>query len=325
MFPKRTGYDASVVPVGLSRPEVSTCDMNPESNSAPSSAVDTGELVHFSSLGETLCGRFVPGCGTGRRPVLVVSHGAGEFKENYHELAAHLAAQGISSLLVDMHGHGASGGRPYHVSIREWVADLDAALDYLATRPDVDVARIGAFGLSSGGTAILEAAATDRRWKALVTLDATVMNTLPWSVTLSMGLMCALGWLKRLVTGADLRISIVKLLDEVPLASDPDINARLRVDPGKLKAFQNFPLPGAAQAFFVNTIRRVHAVRAATLVLWGADDQLDPPSTAHRLHDALTCEKRLEIIEGNGHVGHLDRNRARVFEATTEWLLKHLA
>jgi pimeloyl-ACP methyl ester carboxylesterase len=299
--------------------------MNSDSNPATSSVGDSGELVHFSSLGVTLCARFVPGRGSGRRPVLVVSHGAGEFKENYHELAAHLAAQGISSLLLDMHGHGASGGRPYHVSIREWVADLGAALEYLASRPDVDAARVGAFGLSSGGTAILEAAATDPRWKALVTLDATVMNTLPWSVTLSMGLMCGLGWLKRLFTGADLRISIVKLLDEVPLASDPQINARLRTDPGKLNAFQNFPLPGAGQAFFVNTICRVHAVRAATLVLWGADDQLDPPSTAHRLHDALTCEKRLEIIEGNGHVGHLDRHRARVFQATTEWLLKHLA
>lgn len=299
--------------------------MNSDLNPAASSAGDTGEIVHYSSLGVTLCAHFVPGRGVGRRPVLVVSHGAGEFKENYHELAAHLAAEGISSLLLDMHGHGASGGQPYHVDIREWVADLSSALDYLASRPDVDAARIGAFGLSSGGTAILEAAATDPRWKALVTLDATVMNTLPLSVTLSMGLMCGLGWLKRLLTGADLRISIVKLLDEVALASDPQINARLRTDPGKLNAFQNFPLPGAAQAFFVNTIRRVHAVRAATLVIWGADDQLDPPSTAHKLHDALTCEKRLEIIEGNGHVGHLDRHRVRVFQATTEWLLKHLA
>jgi pimeloyl-ACP methyl ester carboxylesterase len=299
--------------------------MNFDPNPSQPSPHGSGELVHFSSLGATLCARFVPGRGSGPRPVLVVSHGAGEFKENYLELATHLAGHGISSLLLDMHGHGASGGRPYHVSMREWVADLSAALDYLVTRPDVDAGRIGAFGLSSGGTAILESAVHDRRWKALVALDATVMNTLPFSVTLSMGLMCGMGWLKRLFTGSDLRISIVKLLDEVPLASDPQINARLRTDPGKLKAFQSFPLPGAAQAFFVNTIRRVHAVRVATLVLWGADDRLDPPSTAHRLHDALTCEKRLEIIEGNGHVGHLDRHRARVFEVTTEWLLKHLA
>ena len=184
---------------------------------------------------------------------------------------------------------------------------------------------IGAFGLSSGGTAILEAAVIDPRLSALVALDATVMNTLPLSVTITMAAASAFGYLKRLITGKDLRISIVKLLDEVSLASDPAINAKLRVDPGKLKAFKNFPLPGAAQAFFVNTIRRVPKITTPTLVIWGEDDQLDPVTTAHALHDALTCEKQLEIIAGNGHVGHLDRNRARVFDLTAEWLLKHLA
>jgi uncharacterized protein len=165
----------------------------------------------------------------------------------------------------------------------------------------------------------------DPRLRALVTLDATVMNTLPLSVTITMAAASAFGYLKRLITGGDLHISIVKLLDEVSLASDPAINAKLRVDPGKLKAFKNFPLPGAAQAFFVNTIRRVPAIAVPTLVIWGEDDQLDPVTTAHALHNALTCEKRLEIIAGNGHVGHLDRHRERVFDLTAEWLLKHLA
>ncbi len=285
-----------------------------------------GERVSFQSLGVPLQARFVAAAGsTAPAPVLIVSHGAGEFKENYLEMASYLSARGIASLLLDMHGHGESGGRAYHVSIPEWTADIIAAIDYLQTRPDVDGARISAFGLSSGGTAILEAAVVDPRLKALIALDATVMNTLPWSTTLVMGGLSLMGKIKRALTGEDLRISIVKLLDEVALASDPEINAKLKVDPGKLRAFSRFPLPGASEAFFVNTIKRVPKIKAATLVIWGADDELDPVSTAIRLHETLTCVKQLEIVEGNGHVGHLDRHRERVFELVSDWLLVHLA
>ncbi|TDU64653.1 alpha-beta hydrolase superfamily lysophospholipase [Prosthecobacter fusiformis] len=294
------------------------------SSQSSDSQDDRRELVRFSSLGVDIYAYFIPAATGTVSPVLIVSHGAGEFKENYLEMAGHLSKRGISCLLLDMHGHGASGGHPYHVRIKDWVADLQAAIDYLVTRKDVDPQKIGAFGLSSGGTAILEAAVIEPRLRALVALDATVMNTLPWSITLSMGSLSFLGYLKRLITGKDLRISIVQLLEEVELASDPEINARLRVDPGKIRAFQNFPLPGAAAAFFVNTIRRVDQIKAATLVIWGEDDHLDPVSTAHKLHQTLTCTKGLEIVKGNGHAGHLDRNRLRVFDLTADWLIKHM-
>lgn len=295
-----------------------------EPSRAPAAA--SRERVVFRSLGVDIHAYFISAQNTEPPgPTLIVSHGAGEFKENYLEMAEYLSKRGVSCLLLDMHGHGDSGGHRYHVAMKEWVPDLIAALDYLATRPDVDIQKIGAFGLSSGGTAILEAAVTESRLRALIALDATVMNTLPWSITLSMGSLSILGYLKRLITGEDLRISIVKLLEEVELASDPEINARLRVDPGKVRAFQKFPLPGASEAFFVNTIRRVPTIKAATLVIWGEEDNLDPVSTAHAIHNALTGPKRLEIIAGNGHAGHLDRNRERVFELTAQWLLQHLA
>ena len=60
------------------------------------------------------------------------------------------------------------------------------------------------------------------------------------------------------------------------------------------------------------------------LVLWGEEDKVDPPETARRLFEALTCQKQLHIIPGNGHVGHLDRNRDKVFALTADWVLKTL-
>ncbi len=283
------------------------------------------EKVSFLSLGQRIQGLLqLPTEEDAPYPVLIVSHGAGEFKENYIELAEYLGQRGIATLMLDMHGHGESEGPEYCIQMKEWVCDIQAAISLIEQREDLDNHRVAAFGLSSGGTAILEAAVVDPRLKALVTLDATVMDTLPFGVSVLMRGLSALGSLKRLITGNDLRISLISMLNGLKLASDPEINKRLQKDPGKLRAFAGFPLPGASQAFIVNTIKRVDRIKAPTLVIWGEDDELDPISTAHRLHDSLKCVKSLEIVPGNGHVGHLDRNRERVFELTAAWIHKHL-
>ena len=235
-----------------------------------------------------------------------------------------LAARGVASLAIDMHGHGESGGERFHVEMRHWVADVRAAIDFLATRPEIDGRRVGAFGLSSGGTAILEAGIIEPRLMALVALDSTVHNSLPFCQTAPLKLLAWTGKAKQRLTGKGIRVPLAKLSVGPKMASDPEINARLMANPRALEAFMDFPFPGAVEAFFVDTIKRVGKITAPTLVLWGEDDQLDSPKTAHLLFDALTCKKELLIIPGNGHVGHLDRNRAAVFAATADWALKHL-
>ena len=108
------------------------------------------------------------------------------------------------------------------------------------------------------------------------------------------------------------------------LASDPQVNAKLINDPKTMEAFMALPFPGATEAFFVDTIKRVSGVKVPTLVIWGEDDQLDPPETAKLLFAALTCKKQLEIIPGNGHAGHVDRNKEKVFGLTADWVLGNL-
>jgi pimeloyl-ACP methyl ester carboxylesterase len=120
-----------------------------------------------------------------------------------------------------------------------------------------------------------------------------------------------------------MRVPLAKL-SKATLASDPEIQKKLMSDPRALKAFLNFPFPSGAEAFFVDTLDRVGGIHAPTLILWGEDDKLDPPETGRLLLKALTCEKELHIIPGNGHMGHLDRNRDKVFALTAEWALKKL-
>ena len=283
-----------------------------------------GERVTFESLEESLQGMLFLPRSPHRAPAVILCHGAGDFKENYLELAEYLADRGIAALALDMHGHGESGGARHYVEMREWVADVRAAIDYLARHARINAEGIGAFGPSSGGTAILEAALVDSRLKALVLLDATVRDSLPLAMSLSLRFLTCVGRIKRQFTSHDLRLPLLKLSGGMEFASDPDVNAQLVSNERVRQALNAFPLPGAAQAFFVDTIKRLRQIQVPTLVLWGEEDKLDTPETARMLYAELTCKKQLHIIPGNGHAGHMDRNKEKVFALTCEWLLENL-
>jgi len=283
----------------------------------------TRESVRFTSLGDTIVGTLIIPASEEPVPTLIVAHGAGEYKENYEELAEFLAQRGIASLALDMHGHGESGGRRFHVRMAEWVPDLQAAANFLTGRKEIG--RIGLFGLSSGGTAVLEAAVIDPRFEALIILDGTVRSSMPLGMRMLMSGLLAVGKLKQKITGRELRVPFAKLSIGPKVASDPLINEAIVKNPRALEAFMQFPLPGAEEAFFVNTLDRAPRIQSPTLVIWGEDDTMDPVETGRLLHDALACKKRLEIIAGNGHVGHMDRHRTHVFALAAEWTLENLS
>lgn len=282
------------------------------------------EGITLQSSGDTLAAELFLPVGEGRSPAIVVCHGAGEFKENYYELCDYLARRGVGSVALDMRGHGKSSGPRYHVNIADWVQDIDAALDFLSKHGRVAPQQLGGFGLSSGGTAILEAAVVDPRLKALCVLDATVRNSIPTALSAFLKTLVFFGKIKRAFTKEDLRINLLKLSGGMHLAADPEINRGLVENFEGMAPFRSYPFPGAAEAFFVDTIERVDRIEAPTRVIWGAEDKVDPVETGKLLHDALKCKKSLEIIEGNGHMGHLDVHRNKVFALTADWLCENL-
>ena len=82
-----------------------------------------------------------------------------------------LAANGYGVLLLDMRGQGESDGEPNAFG---WgsAKDLDAAIAYLESRPDVEPGRIGGLGLSVGGELMIEAAALNPGLRAVVSEGA---------------------------------------------------------------------------------------------------------------------------------------------------------
>ena len=107
---------------------------------------------------------FFPGA---RRAVIVLSHGYGDNQAQMLPYAEFLHGAGYSVFAYDMRNRGGSGGEAVTLGALESL-DLVSAVDYLTTRGDVDGGRIGALGLSLGGSTTLLAAADDRRIKAIV-------------------------------------------------------------------------------------------------------------------------------------------------------------
>lgn len=92
----------------------------------------------------------------GPLPGVLIMCGADVFKED-RGWAAELALEhGMASVVMDGPGTGENPFPWSPDSVSAWVA----AIDYLASRPEVDTDRIGAFGISRGGYSVLQLAGT---------------------------------------------------------------------------------------------------------------------------------------------------------------------
>jgi fermentation-respiration switch protein FrsA (DUF1100 family) len=119
------------------------------------------EDVGFTSHGATLRGWLYRAGGDGKAPGVVMAHGLTAVREQYLDRYAEVfAAAGITTLVYDHHGFGASDGEPRQspaVSVQ--LEGYRDAVAWLAGRPSVDGDRIGLWGSSySGGEVVLLAA-----------------------------------------------------------------------------------------------------------------------------------------------------------------------
>lgn len=95
----------------------------------------------------------------------------GAVKEQSSGLYAQtMAERGFVTLAFDPSYTGESGGQPRHVASPDInTEDFSAAVDFLGLQPEVDRERIGIIGICGWGGMALNAAAVDKRIKAVVT------------------------------------------------------------------------------------------------------------------------------------------------------------
>ncbi len=124
----------------------------------------TDSVTFKTGDGLTLAGRFFPGTS---KTTIILSHGYGDDQDQMIPWADFLNRAGFSVFTYDMRDRGQSGGDAVTLGAKEQT-DLVSAVDYLVTRSDVDPDRIGALGVSLGGSVTILAAARDKRIGAVV-------------------------------------------------------------------------------------------------------------------------------------------------------------
>ena len=155
------------------------------------------ENVNFPALdGARLSGWFIPAAGDGRRgeATIVLVHdwtwnrlgdAAADLLANLSgttpvellRLAHALHYAGFNVLMYDQRNHGESAAQPPVTFGQAEANDLLGALAYLATRPEVDAARVGVIGFSMGANAILYALPQTEAIGAAIAVQPTTVAT----------------------------------------------------------------------------------------------------------------------------------------------------
>ena len=144
----------------------------------------TQEAVTFSAEAQERVPTLIvqPRSSPGRRPVVIVLHGANGRKEQQLTRLTQLARRGFIAVAIDGRYHGERLGpvpgpsttyvnailaayrsRQSHPFVYDAVWDVMRLIDYLETRDDVDMTRIGLMGESKGGMETYVAAAIETR------------------------------------------------------------------------------------------------------------------------------------------------------------------
>lgn len=136
-----------------------------------SDKVEHTKITFHNRYGITLVADlYKPKDAQGHLAAIAVSGPYGAIKEQVSgRYAQTLAERGFLTIAFDPSYYGESGGTPRYLTSPEIsTEDFSAAVDYLTSREDVDLERIGILGICGWGGFALNAAANDPRIKATV-------------------------------------------------------------------------------------------------------------------------------------------------------------
>jgi dipeptidyl aminopeptidase/acylaminoacyl peptidase len=127
-----------------------------------------GERVTIPYEGKILAGILRKPAGYDKPPVVLMAVGLDSTKEETDAYETPFLARGMATLVFEGPGQGEA---QYDFAIRgDYEVPVKAVIDYVATRRDVDVSRLGMWGVSLGGYYAPRAAAFDKRIRACIAL-----------------------------------------------------------------------------------------------------------------------------------------------------------
>ena len=290
------------------------------------------EAISFHSEGFKLSGDvYLPdGLEPGeRRAAIVLCHGYTGVKDLYLPDNARVLNQaGYVVLAFDYKGWGESEGPRTRLSPHGRVADVQAALTYLAHRGEVDADRLGLYGTSYGGATVVWVGALDPRAKCIVSVVGigdgrrwmrSVRRPDEWVDLLERS---AGDRERRMRTGESESVerSEVLLADrqsaELAAAARRDVPTALNTLPLE---FIDDTL-GFHPEWVVDKI-----APRPILFITTDDDRLVPPEESIALHAKAGEPKKLVILKGYGHYEvYVEPAFGEVMAETLAWYETHL-
>lgn len=237
--------------------------------------------------GTILAGTYVPRAEPSHRTVILV-HGLYSNRSMCLPLVEMYQQMDYNVLLIDLRGHGESGGQHTLWGMKE-TEDFRAWLDFLKAKDPA--VRVGFHGISLGAAmSLLACGAYPEEDFLFCIADSSYADLM------TLGRQKLYAW-----TGDD---RLLLGMDVV----DPFFQAAMFLHTGKLLR-DITPLDAVAN------------MRAPALFLHGAEDRLVPPEAADALGRACTSsEKRVVLFEGAGHAQEFGMNPAAYAETVQRFI-----
>jgi alpha-beta hydrolase superfamily lysophospholipase len=252
------------------------------------------------------------------RAALLIVHGLAEYAGRYRDLAATLAARGISCFAYDQRGHGARPGRRTHVDrFDDFVDDLNLEAASLVRRsPELP---LFVWGHSMGSIVTIGAVLSARhRWRGAITSSVSleIFRRGPNPLNPLFRLASRLAPHSRVPLGLDAR--------------------KISTDEAVQQAYANDPLIPATASLrliveFAAACERCRSAATQLTLPWlvvhGESDAIAPVQGARVLFDALSSQdKQLVIYPGLRHEVHNERpaERAQFIDLLSGWILQRV-
>ncbi|MFQ5697462.1 MAG: dienelactone hydrolase family protein [Myxococcota bacterium] len=142
-----------------------------------SAAIEVEFPVSFEGAPADVRGALYLPDAPGVHPGLVVIPDVRGLYAHYHDVARRVAAQGFATLALDIYSREGAPELPDMAAVSEWIrtlpdlrvlADVEAAIAFLAARPEVAGRKVGLTGFCMGGKYAFLAAARCRGLSAVV-------------------------------------------------------------------------------------------------------------------------------------------------------------
>jgi hypothetical protein len=264
-----------------------------------------------------------------KRAGIVLCHGYTGVRNLYlPDIARILNGAGYVVLTFDHKGWGDSDGPPARLAPYSRVADVQAALSFLAAQQEADPERLGIYGTSYGGATVIFVAAIDLRVKCVVSVVG-IGNGGRWMRSVrrpdeyhDLLDRSASDRTSRALTRQSELVERNEIL--LPDRQSAELAAAARrLVPG---AISQIPLEHVDDTLGFNPECVVDRIAPRPVLFVTSDnDRLVPPEESHSLYARAGEPKKLVVLKGVGdYEVYAGEALRQVMDATLAWYREHL-